>query len=42
MGVTGSISLDANRDAVKPAVVLEVIVDEKGNGRNRFKETVAP
>jgi branched-chain amino acid transport system substrate-binding protein len=42
MGVTGSITLDENRDAVKPAVVLEVLVDEKGNGRNRFKETVSP
>jgi branched-chain amino acid transport system substrate-binding protein len=42
MGVTGSITLDGNRDAVKPAVVLEVLVDEKGNGRNRFKETVSP
>jgi branched-chain amino acid transport system substrate-binding protein len=42
MGVTGSITLDGNRDAIKPAAVLEVLVDEKGNGRNRFKETVSP
>jgi branched-chain amino acid transport system substrate-binding protein len=41
-GVTGNTTLDADRNAVKPAVVLEVIVDEKGNGRNRFKESVAP
>ncbi len=42
MGVTGNTTLDSNRNAVKPAVVLEVKVDEKGNGRNVFKETVAP
>ncbi len=42
MGVTGSSTLDEHRDAVKPAVVLEVLVDEKGNGRNQFKETVSP
>jgi branched-chain amino acid transport system substrate-binding protein len=42
MGVTGSISLDEHRDAIKPAVVLEVKVDDKGNGRNVFKETVSP
>ena len=42
MGVTGNTTLDSNRNAVKPAVVLEVKVDEKGNGRNVFKETVSP
>jgi branched-chain amino acid transport system substrate-binding protein len=42
MGVTGNTTLDENRNAVKPAVVLEVVVDEKGNGRNKFKESVAP
>lgn len=41
-GVTGNTTLDADRNAVKPAVVLEVVVDEKGNGRNKFKESVAP
>jgi branched-chain amino acid transport system substrate-binding protein len=42
MGVTGNTTLDENRNAVKPAVVLEVVVDAKGNGRNQFKETVSP
>jgi branched-chain amino acid transport system substrate-binding protein len=42
MGVTGSTTLDENRNAVKPAVVLEVVVDAKGNGKNIFKETVSP
>ncbi|MDB5048034.1 MAG: Branched-chain amino acid transporter, amino acid-binding protein [Fibrobacteres bacterium] len=42
MGVTGNTTLDSNRNAVKPAVVLEVKVDDKGNGRNVFKETVSP
>jgi branched-chain amino acid transport system substrate-binding protein len=42
MGVTGTISLDENRNAVKPAVVLEVVVDKNGNGRNKFKESVSP
>ncbi|HLP41307.1 MAG TPA: ABC transporter substrate-binding protein [Fibrobacteria bacterium] len=36
-GVTGSITLDQNRDAVKSAVVLEV-----RDGKNVFKESVAP
>jgi len=36
-GVTGSITLNENRDAVKPAVVLEV-----KDGKFAFKETVAP
>lgn len=36
-GVTGKIALDQNRDAVKSAVVLEV-----RDGKNLFKETVAP
>jgi branched-chain amino acid transport system substrate-binding protein len=36
-GVTGTITLDSNRDAVKPAVVLEV-----KDGKFAFKETVAP
>jgi len=42
MGVTGNTTLDENRNAVKPAVVLEVVVDAKGNGRNTFKESVSP
>jgi branched-chain amino acid transport system substrate-binding protein len=42
MGVTGNTTLDSNRNAVKPAVVLEVVVDDKGNGKNVFKETVSP
>ena len=42
MGVTGNTTLDENRNAVKPAVVLEVKVDEKGNGRNVYKETISP
>ena len=42
MGVTGNTTLDENRNAVKPAVVLEVVVDGKGNGKNVFKETVSP
>ncbi len=42
MGVTGNTTLDSNRNAVKPAVVLEVVVDAKGNGKNVFKETVSP
>jgi branched-chain amino acid transport system substrate-binding protein len=36
-GVTGAITLDSNRDAVKPAVVLEI-----KDGKFAFKETVAP
>jgi branched-chain amino acid transport system substrate-binding protein len=36
-GVTGTISLDENRNAVKSAVVLEV-----RDGKNVFKETVSP
>jgi branched-chain amino acid transport system substrate-binding protein len=36
-GVTGAITLNENRDAVKPAVVLEV-----KDGKFAFKETVAP
>lgn len=42
MGVTGNTTLDEKRNAVKPAVVLEVVVDDKGNGKNVFKETVSP
>ena len=42
MGVTGNTTLDENRNAVKPAVVLEVVVDANGKGRNQFKETVSP
>lgn len=41
-GVTGTITLDAHRNAVKSAVVLEVKVDSTGVGRNMFKETVSP
>ncbi len=36
-GITGMISLDANRDAVKSAVILEV-----RDGKYLYKETVAP
>jgi len=36
-GVTGAITLDSNRDAVKPAVVLEI-----KDGKFAFRETVAP
>ena len=32
----------ANRDAIKPAAVLEVIADGKGEGKVVFKETVSP
>jgi branched-chain amino acid transport system substrate-binding protein len=38
-GVTGSISLDAKRNAVKPAVVLEL---DPAAGAYKFKETIAP
>jgi branched-chain amino acid transport system substrate-binding protein len=38
-GVTGKITLDAKRNAVKPAVVLELTPSE---GKMKFKETVAP
>jgi branched-chain amino acid transport system substrate-binding protein len=38
-GVTGKITLDAKRNAVKPAVVLELVPSE---GKMKFKETVAP
>jgi branched-chain amino acid transport system substrate-binding protein len=41
-GVTGNTTLDEHRNAVKPAVVVEVKVDAAGNGRNVFKESVAP
>jgi branched-chain amino acid transport system substrate-binding protein len=42
VGVTGTITLDENRNAIKPAVVLEVQVDSTGQGRTVFKESVAP
>ncbi len=42
IGVTGTITLDEKRNAVKPAVVLEVKVDEKGDGKTAFKESVSP
>lgn len=42
VGVTGVTTLDENRNAVKSAVILEVKVDDKGNGKNIFKETVTP
>ncbi|MEP7212965.1 MAG: ABC transporter substrate-binding protein [Acidobacteriota bacterium] len=38
-GVTGSITLDAQRNAVKPAVVLEL---DPAAGKFKFKETIAP
>ncbi|HXN40347.1 MAG TPA: ethanolamine utilization protein EutJ, partial [Myxococcaceae bacterium] len=36
-GVTGTISLDENRNAVKPAVVLEVV-----EGKLKYITTTAP
>lgn len=38
-GVTGKITLDAGRNAVKPAVVLEL---NPAEGQFKFKETIAP
>ncbi len=38
-GVTGTITLDANRNAVKPAVVLEL---DPAAGAFKFKETIYP
>jgi branched-chain amino acid transport system substrate-binding protein len=38
-GVTGSITLDANRNAVKPAVVLELMPSQS---KFAFKETIYP
>lgn len=38
-GVTGKITLDAKRNAVKPAVVLELM---PADGKFKFKETIAP
>jgi len=38
-GVTGTISLDAGRNAVKPAVVLEL---DPASSTFKFKETIAP
>jgi len=38
-GVTGTITLDANRNAVKPAVVLAL---DAQNAKFTFKETIAP
>jgi branched-chain amino acid transport system substrate-binding protein len=36
-GVTGNISLDLNRNAVKPAVVLQIV-----EGKPKFVTTVSP
>ena len=36
-GVTGSITIDANRNASKPAVILEI-----KNGAFKYIETVSP
>jgi branched-chain amino acid transport system substrate-binding protein len=36
-GVTGNITMDANRNASKPAVILEI-----KNGAFQYVETVAP
>jgi branched-chain amino acid transport system substrate-binding protein len=36
-GVAGTINLDENRDAVKPAVILQV-----QDGRTRFVTTINP
>lgn len=41
-GATGRITLDLNRDAVKPAVVMEVHADGPGSGRVSYRETIAP
>jgi branched-chain amino acid transport system substrate-binding protein len=38
-GVTGKISLDSGRNAVKPAVVLEL---DPAAGKLKYKETIAP
>jgi branched-chain amino acid transport system substrate-binding protein len=38
-GVTGKITLDKSRNAVKPAVVLELM---PADGKFKFKETIAP
>ena len=38
-GVTGKITLDSSRNAVKPAVVLEL---DPAAGKLRYKETIAP
>jgi branched-chain amino acid transport system substrate-binding protein len=38
-GVTGNITLDASRNAVKPAVVLDL---DPASGVFKFKETIAP
>ena len=38
-GVTGNITLDASRNAVKPAVVLDL---DPASGAFKFKETIAP
>ncbi len=38
-GVTGQITLDSNRNAVKPAVVLEL---DAAAGKFKFKETIEP
>lgn len=38
-GVTGKISLDSNRNAIKPAVVLEL---DPAAGAFKYKETIAP
>ena len=38
-GVTGKISLDSGRNAVKPAVVLEL---DPSAGKFKYKETIAP
>jgi branched-chain amino acid transport system substrate-binding protein len=36
-GVTGNITIDANRNASKPAVILEI-----KNGAFKYVETIAP
>jgi len=38
-GVTGQITIDSGRNAVKPAVVLEL---DPAAGKFKFKETIAP
>jgi branched-chain amino acid transport system substrate-binding protein len=41
-GVTGSISMDANRDARKPAVVLEMKEDASGSILPTYVTTIEP
>jgi branched-chain amino acid transport system substrate-binding protein len=40
-GVTGTLTIDANRNAVKPAVVLKMVY-ENGQGKQVYQETIKP